>query len=181
MQVKLLSALWALQLTVQYLLWYEVSLIQSFAWLVVTVVWAILLVIGDLVRGFRSKWKRKPIGIVTVCVLLIASYITPYGPEIGVYSKMLWHKEEYSRIVDDVLNGHESVCQWPCVIDEGPPVRVAFSWGGLIDNWGGICYDPSGLILEANQSNPDSVRKLFGGDLIYAKHLWADWYYCGFT
>jgi len=181
MLVKVLSALWGLQLTAQYLLWYEVNLVQSLAWLIVTVVWGALIVTGDLILGFRSKWRRKPIGIITVSVLLVASYLTPYGPEIGAYTKMFRHEKEYSRIVSDVLNGRESGCHDSCIIDDGPPVRVAFSWGGLTDNWGGVCYDPSGSILEVNQSNTGAMRELFGGELTSVKHLWDGWYYCSFT
>jgi hypothetical protein len=62
-----------------------------------------------------------------------------------------------------------------CEVDQGPPVRVAFVWGGILDNWQGIVYDPTGVVLT------EKGHLLFGGDLIHARHLWKDWYYCAFT
>jgi hypothetical protein len=45
----------------------------------------------------------------------------------------------------------------------------------MLDNWFGIVYDPTGIVLT------EKGRLLFGGDLVRAERLWKDWYYCGFT
>jgi hypothetical protein len=77
-------------------------------------------------------------------------------------------------------------------IDNGSPVRVAFVWeGGIIDNWVGLVYDPSGEVMKANQFKGDwsnwndpklrKIKSLFGGDIQRTHHLSGDWYLCFFT
>ena len=61
------------------------------------------------------------------------------------------------------------------MIDKGPPIRIGFVWDGILDNWHGIVYEPTGIVLTKRG------ERLFGGDLIYAKRLYEDWYYCAFT
>lgn len=78
------------------------------------------------------------------------------------------------------------------IVDPGPPVRVAVSWGGILDNWRGLVHDPTGEAMKAkrldletwsNRGDPDdaSVAGLFGGTLVRARHLEGDWYLCWFT
>lgn len=78
------------------------------------------------------------------------------------------------------------------VADSGPPLRVAFSQpGGILDNWNAIVYDPSGLVMRAsefksdrsNWDNPSlaQVKMLFGGCLVYCKHISGNYFLCGFT
>ena len=78
------------------------------------------------------------------------------------------------------------------VVDVGPPVRVAFKLpGGLIDNWCGIIYDDTGLVLRSNsfdgnwesweQQVPSNVRKLFGGDLLWCQEKTEGFFKCCFT
>lgn len=63
--------------------------------------------------------------------------------------------------------------------------RVAFVFGGVLDNWNGIAWDPSGRILEVNGHDINRLKDLpgdspvhwFGGDLVGALHLWGAWYY----
>lgn len=77
-------------------------------------------------------------------------------------------------------------------VDPGPPLRVAFVQpGSVLDNYSAIVYDPTGLVMKANQFKGDwsnwndpklaHVKKLFGGDLVWAEHLGGPWYRCGFT
>ena len=91
------------------------------------------------------------------------------------------------------LSGNKSVSEIndqlkDCYVDPGPPIRVAFVWDGIIDNWYGPVYDPSGKVLEANKfkSNWDDpsladIKKLFGGDMVGCRHLTGPWYFCSFT
>ena len=74
------------------------------------------------------------------------------------------------------------------IVDRGPPVRVAFNPEGLLDNWSGIIFDPTGEVMladgfdqDGNFSAPDHVTKLFGGDLVGCRHLWRHYYSCSFT
>jgi len=80
----------------------------------------------------------------------------------------------------------------PFVIDRGPPVRVAFPQpGGILDNWEGVIYDPSGVVRAARGwtfaqgrqdfSAPMAVRRLFGGDLVQCEPVRDDFYRCWFT
>ena len=77
-------------------------------------------------------------------------------------------------------------------IEPGPPIRVAFMWqAGVTDNWVGLVYDPSGIVMKANAFKRDgsnwndpaleSVKRLFGGDIVRTRHLKDNWYLCVFT
>ena len=74
-------------------------------------------------------------------------------------------------------------------VDAGPPVRVAFHPGGMLDNWSAIVFDPTGDVMLADGFDsktgefaaPDRVTKLFYGDLVSCRPLWNDYYSCGFT
>lgn len=73
--------------------------------------------------------------------------------------------------------------------DLGPPVRVAFNPEGILDNWSGIIYDPTGDVMLANGFDqktgkfygPARVTQLFGGYLVSCVRLWRDYYRCDFT
>ena len=78
------------------------------------------------------------------------------------------------------------------LVDSGPPVRVAFpQTDGILDNWEGVIYDPSGAVLSAGQwgsaggtpafSAPPEVRRLFGGDLVACELVRDRYYRCWFT
>lgn len=78
------------------------------------------------------------------------------------------------------------------VVDAGPPTRIAFVWpGGVIDNWCGAVYDPTGVVLRSSDFDgdwatlheqvPPEVRKLFGGNLVSCSELDAPFYQCCFT
>ncbi len=73
-------------------------------------------------------------------------------------------------------------------VDLGPPVRVAFNWGGLADNWHGIVHDPTEIVRTARGWGPDQhltvapeAQELFGGDIVRCTQLARGWFYCGFT
>lgn len=78
------------------------------------------------------------------------------------------------------------------VVDHGPPVRVAFTQpGGIVDNWEGVVYDPTGAVraargwtsVEGRQefTAPPAVRRLFGGDLVACEPIRDAFYRCWFT
>jgi hypothetical protein len=91
-----------------------------------------------------------------------------------------------SKSASDACNHSFDYC-----IDQGPPVRIAFVWGGHLDNWYGVVYDPTGKVLEATKSGISwlswndhsftNVKKLFGSGLISAEHLTDSWYFCDFN
>ena len=78
------------------------------------------------------------------------------------------------------------------LVDSGPPVRVAFpQTDGILDNWEGVIYDPSGAVLSAGEwgsaggrpafSAPPEVRRLFGGDLVACEPVRDHYYRCWFN
>ncbi len=64
-----------------------------------------------------------------------------------------------------------------CSLDLGPPLRVAFVWGGFLDNWDGVIYDPSDTV----QLEKTKDRRIFGSDLFAVKNIEGHWYFCWFT
>jgi hypothetical protein len=63
---------------------------------------------------------------------------------------------------------------------------------GITDNWSAIIYDDSGTlekglkIIEENKNyfnlpEYESVKKLFGGDILFIRKLEENWFLCGFT
>lgn len=73
-------------------------------------------------------------------------------------------------------------------VDHGPPLRVAFNPEGMLDNWSGIIFDPTHQVMLADGMDrdgrfraPPHVTELFGGDLVSCRHLWGDYFHCGFT
>ena len=128
-----------------------------------------------------------------VVAVAIVAWLTPAGKSFGAHCKFWREKSSYESIVAQIASGaDESAFGYPITIDPGPPRRVAFSWGGILDKWHGIVYDPTGEVIKANilntetwsnRDDPDyaSVAGLFGGTLVRAQHLEGDWYLCWFT
>lgn len=104
----------------------------------------------------------------------------------------------YETIIAKVKRGHRSPGGMSSfeedggvryVVDDGPPIRVAFNPEGMLDDWSGIIFDPTGEVMLAKGfdaitgkfSAPDRVTKLFGGDLVSCRHLSGNYYDCSFT
>jgi hypothetical protein len=75
-------------------------------------------------------------------------------------------------------------------IDDGMPLRVAFPWDGIIDNWYGVVYDPTDELSrfcgDAGRNSggflkDPTLRQLFGGTMTYCERLSQGWYFCWFT
>ena len=72
--------------------------------------------------------------------------------------------------------------------ENGPPKLHAFYWQrGVVDNWSGVVYDPTGRIAEINDSvGWDEIRShdlsdLFGGTYFRCQNVGGGWYICWFT
>ena len=169
---------------------------------VVGVLFLILFVQGvSLARRHDISWQRKLVAVVASPVLLSALVFTSLpilwsGAYVGVYGKLLLNHSEYELIVrqNNVQIGGEPIQSLSTEngieyeIDSGPPVRFAFEPDGILDNWSGIVYDPSGDVMLADGFDskgkfraPDRVTKLFGGDLVSCSHFFGHYYKCGFT
>ncbi|MFT3925296.1 MAG: hypothetical protein QM778_22350 [Myxococcales bacterium] len=152
-------------------------------------------VIAALYCLFRRQYRRAAIRVALVaCLLLLA-----WPLQIGVARARIHLLFDRDRDVFDAIVAQE-LGRTPrdqagppryYHVDAGPPVRIAFPLeGGIVDNWCGVVFDPSGEVLRLNQVDLDSLktseslarlRKLFGGDMVGCKHLDGPYYHCCFT
>jgi hypothetical protein len=106
---------------------------------------------------------------------------------------MLRYEGRYASEVNEIIKDRDG---WElrnpssdATVDETDgTVRVAFLLGGIIDNWTGVVYDPTGEVLKVNgfelfgdEWREAKVTQLFGGDMTSARHLKGHWYLCTFT
>jgi hypothetical protein len=136
--------------------------------------------------------------VTATCFVMFWPSLVSTGDEL----RMRWEFERLEpqfRIIVDQLKksaplkgGRHMYQSTPYIVEPGPPLRVAFPRpGGILDNWCGIVYDPSGEVLKARQFKSDysnwddpslqHVKQLFGGDLKYSVHLRGHFYRCWFT
>lgn len=188
------SAGWLL-LTVAYFAYYYDNLLSIFTPLLG---WALLLAcvplaIAAAMVGIKGN-SRMPLAVAgLVITVAIVGWLTPAGKSFGAHCKLWREKAHYQSVITRLAAGaDDSASDHPIAVDPGPPRRVAFSWGGILDNWVGVVYDPTGEVMKAdildtetwsNRDDPDyaSVAGWFGGSLIRAKHLEGNWYLCWFT
>lgn len=128
---------------------------------------------------------------ITICLswqsLALGSYT-------GTMSRLMLNRGHYEAIIAKVRSDPRPA--WfqdddgvTYSVDLGPPIRVAFNPAGMLDNWSGIIYDPTGDVMLADGFDsktgkfvaPDRVTKLFNGDLVSCRRLWGDYYDCSFT
>lgn len=166
------------------------------AWLGVGVIFAI----SSIISTYMSKnYYGAASAFGFVCLGFLMTYQSPYiesmGNDLVVQSRFKQHFSEYERIVSEAKNGvlAEGYGESNGVryqVESGPPLRVAFPQpGGILDNWEGIIYDPTGEVLKAKGwaepgtklSAPPEVVELFGGSLVSCTRLAGDYYRCWFT
>lgn len=154
-------------------------------------VWLVLLLWGAgiiidcfiAVLRHRTKWRGIVISVMVAGAMAMGT-MTDAITTIGTYSKLWRNEARYTAIVEQVAADPNAAVERDVHIDRGPPVRIAFDWGGLIDNWHGVVHDPTGLVMRINDADHPYHAKaygLFGGGLARAVHLWGDWYYVVFT
>lgn len=184
-----------LLLTLTYFAFYYDQLLSIFTSLVGGALLLACIPLAAIATVVGIKKKIYPLLGVAILVVAVAmvGWLTPVGETFGARFKFWRNMEHYQSVVDQISAGADkSAIDNPITIDPGPPQRIAFSWGGLLDNWRGVVHDPSGEVMKANildrttWSNRDdtdyaSVSGLFGGTLIKAQHLTGDWYLCWFT
>lgn len=188
----ILSVAWALAVLLRFLFYHELKGLWLFLYLIDALyfVAALILVIFHILQ-------KKVSSLVTILGMAIIAYVfffTSVGWKTGTVFRFLRMQSSYEVQVAEILELSDAEAQdlpFPVQVDLGPPRRIAFSWGGIIDNWSGIVYDPSGEVLRAREFKKDwsnwgdpelrHVKRLFGGDMRYSFHLWGDWYYCSFT
>jgi len=167
----------------------------------------IALVVGGivgLVRGARlplyqsTKLKRALVvgasPLLAVATLALSLPVLRVGSYTGNLVRLLVNYSHYERVVAKAKHSRKPA--WfeeddgvTYSTDLGPPVRVAFNPAGMLDNWSGIIYDPTGDVMLARGFDgktgkfyaPHRVTKLFSGDLMGCSHLWRFYYVCSFT
>jgi hypothetical protein len=155
---------------------------------------AVLLVAG--VR--RARQDGRVAAIFIAPVLLAATVLASWpllqaGAWLGSLSRLGFNRSHYEAIIAKARSGGTTTAfaedgGVTYAIDVGPPVRVAFNPDGILDNWSGIVFDPTGEVMKAHGFDasgrfyaPDRITKLFGGDLVSCRHLWGNYYNCSFT
>lgn len=164
--------------------------------LIIGLLWLLggALALGLVASLFDAEGRIRRV----VCLLLIGTAFPTfyfYGYDISFYSYFYWHKSQYEAVIASLSSSTQ--CPPPIHSDEtnprfdcDSPRRVAFPMpGGIIDNWVGIVYDPTGLVTQVNQVSGSGLKNpkfayvvgLFGGDMASARHLFGHWYVCSFT
>lgn len=176
--VRIATWLWTGLILLRCLFYFEINLtLGAFLW------WAVdlaLFVGGVILLGISAvaiaRKRRTRSVAASICLILAAvlCWATPYGYLLGASFRLLRHEAHYEREIAEIHAA--GVALDDPYVEPGPPIRVAFSWGGLLDNWVGIVHDPSHTADDLEQS-----RLWFGGTLREAWPLWGDWYLCWFT
>jgi hypothetical protein len=157
-----------------------------------------------LIRGFRIAWHMpdgfgQAVAVLASPLLLVATLAAALpvlwsGGHVGDLARLAINRDRYDAMVAKVsVNprtlSFENEAGLTYSVDPGPPVRVAFNPAGLLDNWSGIVFDPTGEVMLADGFDPDTgefaapdrITGLFGGDLVGCRHLWDSYYKCSFT
>ncbi|MED6299366.1 MAG: hypothetical protein VX860_04680 [Verrucomicrobiota bacterium] len=175
-------------------------------WILVWAIDAIIIGLGlisviQLIIILRKKRNRFA-GICLAALLTIGSisYGTDLIKDLGLKLRFYRLKPAYSEIIEKLNSGKITGKGTHLGIryksETDPVFRVSFSWAGIMDNWYGIIYDPSGKIMRCNESDPrfpgqgtevpedkelSQIRMVFGGVLYKAEKLSDHWYLCWFT
>ena len=178
-------------------------LLADYLWILAPIpilIWAVLGgVLGVLTkRRLRHPEQRRSAQLALLAMALVTMTFCPtaelgsslvrkarFADQRGRYEQMV------ARLRDSVPEAGRYETDGLRYVVDGPPLRLAFPWpGGMIDNWCGAVYDPTSVVLQANNFDgnwakweeevPVDVIKLFGGDLVHCQELDSP-YYCCFT
>jgi len=190
------TGVWCLLLFLRFGFTHE---IKQTLWGAVLAIDGALLIFGATVAWLhvaairRTRSRLQAFGLASVLFLGGIAYGSNVLEDTGTHFRFLRLKSEYAGIVEQLEAGTietRGVCDGISYQSEaGPELRIAFGWGGLIDNWYGVVYDPTGLVIRSNEflsdwpnwQAPDlaQVKGLFGGDLRRAQHLGGHWFLWG--
>lgn len=168
-----------------WLLFYAVScyLLDVFAVFVLfTVGFAGILALVQ--SGLAFKRLRTNRSATCLLVVVATWYVLVFAPltDLGLAVRFRVEASRYAEAVQELQAGRRPQCitTQECKLDDGHPERIAFSWGGTLDDmrggWSGIVYDPTGGILDIERN-----RKAFGGGLTACRVVRPDFYLCSFT
>jgi hypothetical protein len=158
----------------------------------------------SVVRGFKlgatiASARHKVFALLAVPMCLVTLYFMAgplllAGTYVGAASRLAVNQPRYSDIIEKarsegVRSSYSELYGITYSVDLGPPVRVAFNPAGMLNNWSGIIFDPTGGVMHAEGFDPktgkfvapDRITKIFGGDLVKCWPLWSHYYRCSFT
>ena len=164
-----------------WLLFYSASsyLLEFFS-VFVAVATSMVGVTALAITGTALARKRTQLSVLCVVAVLATWCVWVYAPvrDLGLAIRFGLEQAQYAAAIADLTSGREPACAAAkaCQYDAGPPRRLAFSWGGVIDNWAGIIYDPTGDIQDVQRN-----RGVFGGDLVGCRLVREHFYLCSFT
>lgn len=134
---------------------------------------------------------------VAVIVLALSAPTFSAGSLSGAWISLASNRVHFEEIVAslqaggrDPADGQRQVERGIAFIaDRGPPLRVAFNPEGILDNWSAIVFDPTQAVMRADGFDPisgkfaapDSITKLFGGDVVRCRRLSDNYFFCSFT
>ena len=104
--------------------------------------------------------------LVALLLVGVISYGTKFTTDLGDKLRFLRYEKKYIQIIEEIKtkkissNGSVNGINYDTEVD--PVMRASFSWGGIIDNWKGIIYDPTNelsKIAENNQIHINSREK----------------------
>ncbi len=100
-------------------------------------------------RGFREReWGAAVLLVAVLASLGALQWVG--GTRIGVLARFLVLKPRYQAVVRAIEAGQVPPAEPRSIVEKGKTLRVAFPWpGGVLDNWCGVVYDPSGLVRKA--------------------------------
>lgn len=173
-------------------LWWPLAALGFLSWAVTP----FLLLPAALWHAVRPDRRRR--GLLLAIVVVVGAWIQAQiflAAGSSADRLYFWRQvDRYERLLgrSDLDAGKP---RWQCiegvmvVVQPGEPRRVAFPLpGGLLDNWRGVVYDPSGEAMRVNalekwsdQWRDDPVAGWFGGDMVECRHLRDHFYLCSFT
>lgn len=146
------------------------------------------------------QFDRRIACVLVVTVTAVAVAFVTFGGRCARLARFHLMKASYQNAIGQIAahnakSGFEQdaiINEGSYQIDSGPPIRVIFPWpGGILDNWQGVVYDPTGTIMRINEiAEPfaevhdpplNQLQWLFGGKLIAVERLQDGWYFCWFT
>lgn len=149
----------------------------------------IVLLIALLVR--RHPRNAIALVLITTALLVFWAPINALGDRLSFSIMLRSGSPAYAQVVADpnLFPRRGTSRGLDYIVDDGPPRRVAFISGGLLDNWTGVVYDPTDRVVEAKGwdrvsgelTAPEDIKGLFGGDLVQCRRITGHWYRCSFT
>lgn len=138
----------------------------------------VLVIAAVRIRRYKADSAAAIAVVILGAVLLLAGF-APIA-QAGMRVKMRLVETRYQDQLSEISASADpsSFEVYPeRLVDEGPPLRVAWMWWyRILDNVGGIINDPS--------QSADQVRAVLTDDpgmLSTCAHLYDDWYYCAFN